>query len=688
MAIKSVSELAEESFQKIAEYQKGDLKPIRTGREWLDDTFGGLLPGDIVTTAGTSGCVDYQTEFFNGIKWKSIADYVKGDQVLQYNLDGTANMVKPLAYIKKPSTGFYQVRSKCGVDQMVSAEHNMVYMTSKKNLTKKSAEELVDMHNTSLNGFRGKFYTTFDYIPKKRVEIDEDYLRLAICIQADGHYPRPDFYNDNEGGFHTRIRVKKQAKKERIEWLLGLNDLKYSKKDISHQTGAKGFHEYVFYTPEYFKDFPVEWFNLSKRCKEVFWDEYKYWDAYCTPNRLPSYSLNNKGNAELVQFIATSLGYRTSLKEDTHRQNINYTVSPTKRNMCGIAGDTKTNISLLPPVENEYKYCFTVPSGMLVLRRNGSINITGNSGKSYEGQRVKNFIMDPKNNENAENFVWLDHSLEMRLLSNIIRDINRRTKKSKKDIISEEFSEEEKEIVRNYYEQITDGRFFIEEEPSNAADFERNMRAFLSQHKDKDAVFVSIDHIALSKSDAGQKKNAVDGIVEAINKLKKEFPNSYWFILSQLNREIERRSKDKDYESKPNRGDLYQSDTIYHISDYVYVTHNPFKMGINAFMRFNENRYDELEEHFIERKNGKASFDSLGRIFFVVLKIREADAVFQDVYVEEIDIPNIEKYRDSREEKKSAISSSGPPKFGDKLPQVDISSSKGSLNKHAGEGPF
>jgi replicative DNA helicase len=197
------------------------------------------------------------------------------------------------------------------------------------------------------------------------------------------------------------------------------------------------------------------------------------------------------------------------------------------------------------------------------------VTIAGPSGggKSFENQRVKNFIMDPNNNEKADKFVWLDHSLEMRLISNIIRDLNKKTKKSKKGIISEEFTEEEKEIVREYYKQITDGRFFIEEEPSDADTFYRNMKEFLAQHKDKEAVFISIDHIALSKSESGQKKNAVDGIVEAINKLKKEFPNSYWIILSQLNREIERRSKDKDYESKPNRGDLYQSDTIYHISD-------------------------------------------------------------------------------------------------------------------------
>ena len=45
-----------------------------------------------------------------------------------------------------------------------------------------------------------------------------------------------------------------------------------------------------------------------------------------------------------------------------------------------------------------YKYCFTVPSGMLVLRRNNRINITGNSGKtSFLYQLINNSMDDGVN---------------------------------------------------------------------------------------------------------------------------------------------------------------------------------------------------------------------------------------------------------------------------------------------------
>lgn len=674
MAIKPVKGLAKESLSKIGKYQRGEIQPVKTGRPWLDSVFGGLLPGDKVAVAGSSGCVDKDTEYFNGEEWKSIADYEEGEKVLQYNEDGTAELVTPLGYIKKPSTGFYLIKSKYGVNQCVSPEHRMVYMSDKGNLNVKTAEHIAFKQEQNKYGFEGRFYTTFNYSSNTILDLDENFLRLAVCIQADGHYPSPHYFNDEEGGFKVDIRLKKEAKKGRLEHLLYMHEINFNKKDISHQKGSKGFHRYTFYFSEYIKEFPKEWFNLSVECKEIFWNELKYWDSHTDRNRLPRYYSNSKNNADLVQFISSSLGHRASIKEDNHRENTNYVVNSTKRVMCSIAGNTKVKILYTPPVKEEYKYCFTVTSGMLVLRRGGNINITGNSGKSFELQRVKNFIMSPENNPKADNFVWLDHSLEMRMISNIIRDINLKTKKSKGKIISEEFTEEEKVIVSEYYKQITDGRFFVEEDPSDAETFYQNMKDFLSQHTDKEAVFVAIDHIALSKAKSGQKKSGVDDTMEAINRLSKEYPNSFWIILSQLNREIERRSKDKDYDAKPNRGDLYASDTIFHLADYVYVTHNPFKLGVNAFMRFNENRYEDLREHFIERSKGKASFDSLGRVFFVVLKMREADSVFRDIFIEEIDIPDIEKYRDSREEKNSI--SATPPSFGGNKDDTPVFESK------------
>lgn len=316
----------------------------------------------------------------------------------------------------------------------------------------------------------------------------------------------------------------------------------------------------------------------------------------------------------------------------------------------------------LTPVKTGRKALDSVFGGLLPQ---DIVVIAGGSGmgKSMELQRLKNYIMDIENNKNAENYVWLDNSLEMRLLSNIIRDLNKNLEKSKKKIITEEFTRQEKQLVKNYYEQITDGRFFIDEEATEAKVFEQRTRTFLEEHKESEVVFISIDHIALQKSEAGEKKGAIDSTIEAVNRMKKEFPNAIWLILSQLNRNILGRIKDKDIMAMPNRSDLYNSDTMFHIADYLYVTHNAYRLGINEFSRVNCRQYDYLSEHFSDEpdKKGKVSFDTLGKMFYITLKAREADVVFEDIHIEDIDIPNLEKYQ----EQKSIIGEIDEPDFGD-----------------------
>ena len=269
-------------------------------------------------------------------------------------------------------------------------------------------------------------------------------------------------------------------------------------------------------------------------------------------------------------------------------------------------------------------------------------------GKSFELARIRKYVMNPENNPTAANYVWLDRSLEMKYISNVLRDLKIALNKTKKKILLESFSQEEMEIVEEYRKGSTDERFFIDEEALNPEEFEEAMDKFLSQHTDKEAVFISTDHIALDKDVKGDKKKAVDGIIEAINRLKKKYPNSYWIILTQLNRQILTRIKDKDIMAMPNRSDVYQSDTIFHIADYVYVTHNPHRLGINQFSRVNRDIYNYLEEYFVEEKNGKVSFDTLGKIFYIVLKMREGEILFRDIFIEEIDIEGKEKYREPK----------------------------------------
>jgi len=280
------------------------------------------------------------------------------------------------------------------------------------------------------------------------------------------------------------------------------------------------------------------------------------------------------------------------------------------------------------------------------------VTIAGMSGggKSFELQRIKNFVMNKENNPKADNFVWLSNSLEMKFISNIIRDLNMKLNKSKKKILTEEFTEEEAKLANDYFDSTTDERFYINEESVVASQFETEICAFLELHKDKDAVFIDLDHIALQRDKNGNKKATVDEIVESVNRMKKMYPNSYWVILSQLNRNILERIRDKDIMAMPNRADVFQSDSMFFISDYLYVCHNPYRLGINYFSRVNAEAYEYLSEHFIEEKKGKASFDTLGKIFYIILKMREGDILYKDIYIEDIEVKDKDKYREPKED--------------------------------------
>jgi replicative DNA helicase len=270
------------------------------------------------------------------------------------------------------------------------------------------------------------------------------------------------------------------------------------------------------------------------------------------------------------------------------------------------------------------------------------------AGKSHELQEIRNTVMNPEVNPESEEYVWLDYSFEMRFLSTFIREASQRLGKSKKKVLTEGFSEEEREVIRTYYESlISSNRFFMEEEVITPEEFRLGLLSFLEANKNKKAVFVAIDHMALFKG-AVDKKNALDLVVEIVNEARKIYPNTIWFFLSQLNRNILGRLQEKNINAMPNRGDVYQSDTMFFIADYLYVQHNPYALGIKLFSKVNVSQYDYIEKkHFGEIKNGKGSFDTLGKIFSIVLKNREAGVVYKNIFIKEIDIPERDKYVDT-----------------------------------------
>lgn len=259
------------------------------------------------------------------------------------------------------------------------------------------------------------------------------------------------------------------------------------------------------------------------------------------------------------------------------------------------------------------------------------------AGKTYELQTLRENIMSVDINPDANDYVFADFSFEMKLFNLILRGMSKALGKKKKDVLLKEFTEEEKPLAQRYFETLSDDRFYMDENPCTADDFYTTAREFLLQHTDKKAVVIAIDHMGLFLSN-GDKKLSIDQVVSMINLLKREFGNVYFIILSQLNRNILTRIKDNDILAMPNRADLYQSDTMFHISDYLIVVNNPNRLGIGKYLKVSPEKYDMLDHFFAERTgtSEKVAFETYGNIFYHVLKVREGDIVFQDIYIEEI----------------------------------------------------
>lgn len=82
---------------------------------------------------GSAGCVDKDTEFFNGNEWKKISDYNENDMVLQYNIKKLkTELVKPYTYIKLPETKWILIKNKYGkIIQQLSPDHIVTIFDTK-----------------------------------------------------------------------------------------------------------------------------------------------------------------------------------------------------------------------------------------------------------------------------------------------------------------------------------------------------------------------------------------------------------------------------------------------------------------------------------------------------------------------------------------------------------------------------
>lgn len=328
---------------------------------------------------GSHGCVDKDTEYFNGTKWVPIGDYKDGDKVLQYTASGLAELVSPLEYVKLECDSLYEIKSQYGLDMCISDEHRVIYKTSKGHLHEIRGKELISRMKNGLARSNYKILTHFQY-SGKGIDLSDAEIKLMCATICDG-----TFRKDVDTNWCT-LNLKKDRKIAEARAILNECGIHYV--ETPHSTGYVRFH---YQAPCKEKEFNDYWYDCTQHQLEVICDNVLKWDGSVSINR-KTFSNTSLKTITFLQFAFSACGYRATIyaydrvgkkkiyqgKEYTYK-SIEYQLAITKRSEITLPSDL--HYSIYKPLDG-YKYCFRVPSGMWVMRRNGHITITGNCGKT------------------------------------------------------------------------------------------------------------------------------------------------------------------------------------------------------------------------------------------------------------------------------------------------------------------
>ena len=358
--------------------------PILTRYDWC-----GQKPWDIQRTTAamlsenarayclsTMGCVDADTEYLAPDGWHRIADYRSG-MVAEYRPEtGMIAFVDPGEFVKLPCAEMIRFKTTRGVDQLLSPEHRVLYADWSGATHVDSAEAIYGRYD--LLGDRAlRFITTFRVEGTAGLALTDAEIRLQVAVNADGHQLP---YENGK----VSVRVKKPRKVARIVRLLDAAGVAYT-------TGPSGDHTaFRFVSPEPKHAF-AGWWDATQAQLEVIADEAAHWDGSHRKAKGLSFSSLEKSSCDFIQYAYSASGRRASLGVSTRERRggveqewrVHAGNGTPLAGLVGVNADgTRRRNAWREPSTDGFKYCFMVPSTFLLLRRNGCIFATGNTGKT------------------------------------------------------------------------------------------------------------------------------------------------------------------------------------------------------------------------------------------------------------------------------------------------------------------
>ena len=335
-------------LQRLLAAAEGDVSKAERGIILLDECF---TPDTEVLTG--KGFIRF--------------DSLKDERVAQYHSSGVIDFVIPLNKIRNPFDGnLFRIQTDRW-SHTSTPRHNRVFIKNGKTVKIEAMDSTTSNYKFPVGGI----YDCEDY------PISDALLQFTIAFAADG------CIKNKEYGY---IAIKKDRKKNRLDEILSVLDVKFSKSETT-EGAQEGYSSYYFgrmdaipYPKEItdYKLLSVDFLlKLSLRQRKLVISELALWDGYTTDDGALQYTSSDYSDILAVQTLAHISGMSASIyarKKEGYRDN--YLVHFKDYQVRG----QNRNISHFIPY-NGFVYCVEVPTHMIIIRQEGVIQVTGNCDK-------------------------------------------------------------------------------------------------------------------------------------------------------------------------------------------------------------------------------------------------------------------------------------------------------------------
>lgn len=344
------------------------------------------------------GCVDGDTEFLTNRGWIAFKDFDLSKwkrpllvaQCTKHNFEEqlTTEFVPPTSFVKKKADKWFHITAQ-GLDMMVTDCHDVVGRYSEGIFNKFCfGEKPGNLHKysdfrvpTTLSRYEGIYGYTHKKKPAQLLTPEQ--MRVMVAVIADGHFP-------NVTDDRCIIELRKQRKIDRLHKLLKKAGITYVVEErTSESVAGQGVFKFQFIAPIRKKIYDNDFWLCDAVLKSAIFHEFPHWDGSLPTKAAPytRFYSTEKQSIDFIQYVCAIHGATAQICGREYQNSKNTKVCYTVR-----YGKSKANseelvlgkkIKDIVEIEEENTaYCLRVPSGMLLLRRNGKIFVTGNSGKT------------------------------------------------------------------------------------------------------------------------------------------------------------------------------------------------------------------------------------------------------------------------------------------------------------------